>query len=118
MLSVFIFRIKILPAFFRREIFLLYFIFKMMSPVSVSTSHVPPVVLLGTSIFPVSVSAKKILSVRSVPVTLPVSVSTLSCAASQRSNFMLPVLLSIEILSDAITFLRVMLPVVPSELKL
>ena len=44
-------------------------------PVSVLISHLPPVIDFGTLTLPVSESAKKILSVRSSPVTLPVSVS-------------------------------------------
>ena len=46
-----------------------------MLPVSVLISHLPPVMVFGTLTCPVSDSAKKILSVRSSPLMLPVSVS-------------------------------------------
>ena len=72
-------------------------------PVSVIISHLPPLVVFGTSTRPVSVCAINTLSVRNVPVTFPVSVSTKISAASEPLNRMSPVLLLIESFSSAIT---------------
>ena len=62
-----------------------------MFPVSVVSSHLPPLVVFGTLTLPVSVSAINTLSVRSVPVMFPVSVFIDISFASQASSITLPV---------------------------
>ena len=72
-------------------------------PVSVVISHLPPLTLSGTLTRPVWDLAKNIFSESKFPLTLPVLVLTKISAASESSNFTLPVLLSIENFSEAIT---------------
>ena len=85
------------------------------SPVVVVISHFPPVLLLGARTSPVEVETVKILSVKRVPVTLPVSVWTYISDASQEMNLTSPVERVISNFSCAITFSRVISPV-PAEL--
>ena len=85
------------------------------SPVDVVISHLPPETVSGTFIWPVDDFAINTFSVQSVPVTSPVEVLTVICAASQLSKSTSPVLLSILKLSEAATFFILMSPVSPFE---
>ena len=98
---------------------LFYFaILILISPVLVIISHLPPVVVLGTSTSPVSLLAINIFSERSVPLTSPVSFLTKISAASERSNSTSPVPHLILNFSVAITFFSLMSPVDISALRL
>ena len=92
---------------------MLIFIF----PVSVFISHLPPPVVFGTFIRPVLLSAKKIFSERRFPLTLPVLVFIEISLASASSKVTLPVLLLTVSFSEAKTFVRDRLPVLPSEVR-
>ena len=87
-------------------------------PVPVVTLHLPPVTVSGTSISPVSLLTMNTLSVRSVPVTSPVSVVISISLASLCLNEISPVLRSTVIFSFTTESLNEMLPVSPVELKL
>ena len=67
---------------------------------------------------PVSEEAEKIFSVMTLPQIFPVLVSNFKASASQDVKQIFPVFLFTDIKLDAMTFFRLMLPVLPIEKSL
>ena len=88
-----------------------------MLPVDVLISHLPPVIVFGTLTLPTLVSVINTFSVSNVPETLPVLVSTKISLASEPSKITLPVLLLMWNSPVAITFVKIISPVLPSVVK-
>ena len=86
-----------------------------MLPVLVVTLHLPPVTDSGTLICPVLLLAIKTLDDRRLPVMLPVLVFNVRSVASQLASVIAPVFLDTFRVSAAMTFVRMMSPVVPVE---
>ena len=84
-------------------------------PVVVSIVQMPPEIVLGTEMRPVVLWVKKIFSLQSVPLTLPVVVITVISPASHLSKTTFPVLLLIEKLSVAKALDILIVPVLPVE---
>ena len=89
----------------------------LISPIEVVISHIPPLAVFGTSIFPVLVLEMKIFSLRSVPVTSPVEVSMMSSSASEAERITLPVVLTTDILPEDTTLQSDKSPVVAVAVK-
>ena len=87
-------------------------------PVLVVNSQVPPVLLLGTEIRPVSVKTVNTFPLSRLPLILPVVVLMQILLASQLSKVIFPVLRVTDSPSPAITFCIVILPVAPVEVRL
>ena len=90
---------------------------KLMSPVVVVISQIPPLVHFGTLTSPVVLDAVNILSESSVPVTLPVDIFTKISPASHFEKVASPVVRVIESFSVATVFSNRISPVVPVEIK-
>ena len=84
-------------------------------PVLVVILHLPPVTDSGTLILPVLLFVINTLGVSKLPVISPVLAFNVSSFASQLVREISPVFLEMVSTSAAMTFFRMMSPVVPVE---